>query len=143
MKRGLFGREAPSVIMVGPDRTAFIPIDKKLYESIVAPYKQATYLDRLSGTMHAFAEYADKIAKDPLHEVMSRHPGSFAVENSEVQSFVLYIGSDEQTGRREDFFRFEIRFRRGKFRGSVDKGTNVSGKAEFLGEVFGERFRMD
>jgi len=142
MRRGLFGK-APYIIMVGTDRTAFIPIDKKLYERIMVPYKQATYLDRLSGTMHAFSEYADTVAKDPLDQVISRYPGSFAVSNGEVVSFVLYIGRDEHTGRPEDHYSFEIRCLRGKYRGSVDKGMSTAGKVEFLRDVFGERFRMD
>jgi hypothetical protein len=142
MKRGIFG-EAPSVIVVGTEKTALIRVNKKLYESIVASYKKATYLDRLSGTMHAFSEYADRIAKDPLDQLVSRHPDSSVVDNGDVVSFSLYVGRDERTGKRDDHYSFELRCRHAKYRGSVDKGTNISGKAEFLREVFGERFKME
>jgi hypothetical protein len=141
MKRGLFGPD-PFVILVGTEKTVLIRVDRKRYESIVAPYRQATYLDRLSGTMHAFAEYADTMAKEPLDEVISRNPGSMTVDNGDIVSFECYVGLDERSGRRHDYYSFELKCRHRKFRGSVDRGTDVSGKAQALREVLGDRFRM-
>ncbi|HHY76012.1 MAG TPA: hypothetical protein GX500_04400 [Firmicutes bacterium] len=143
MRRGIFGRMVPFIIMAGKERTAFLPIDKKLYERITAPCRQATYLDRLAGTMHVFSEYADGLVNEPLEALLQRYPGSWAVENRDVESFSLYVGRDSSTGRLDDHYTFEIRCRRGKYKGSVDKGTNAECKAGRLREIFGERFKMD
>lgn len=141
MKRGLFGPD-PFVILVGTDRTALIHVDRKRYESIVAPYKQATYLERLSGTMHAFAEYADAMCKEPLDEVISRNPRCTAVDNGDIVSFELFVGRDERTGRRHDYYTFELKCRHRKFKGTVDRGTDLSGKAHALRGILGDRLRM-
>ncbi|HHX29335.1 MAG TPA: hypothetical protein GX716_10065 [Firmicutes bacterium] len=141
MKRGFLG-PVPFVVIVDTSRTALIHVGRKRYENIMAPLRQATYLDKLSGTQHAFAEYADRLAGDPLEEVISRHPGSIVVDNDEVLSFALSAGHDGSTGRPQDHYGFAIKCRRRRYTGSVDRGTDVSGKTPALREVFGERFRL-
>lgn len=142
MRNGLF-KAVPFVIIVCADRTALIHIGKKRYESIVAPYRQATYLDRLAGTMHAFAEHADKLAREPLDSVIAEHPGSVAIENGDVKSFKLYFDYDVKNKRYNDHYTFEIVAARGKYKGIVDRGTDVAGKIPAIIEVFGARFHQE
>ncbi|MGI6632578.1 MAG: hypothetical protein ACOX5M_05945 [Bacillota bacterium] len=140
MKSWLFKVE-PFVVLAGPAKTALIPVDKKRYESITSQDTHGTYLDRLSGTMAAFAQYAETLASSPMDEVITNHPGSIVIDSAKIKAVSLRIDEEAVRNRGIGYYTLEIVTEQKKYRGTVDRGTNEEGKAEALKEVFGSRFK--
>lgn len=88
-----------------------------------------------------FNDYAKGLNSKPLEAIISDYLGSIEFDNIDIQSLVINTYYDSDFHRDMDYDRFKLVTTKGKYRGSIDRETDISSYHKSLQLLLGNRYK--
>lgn len=143
LKVGIIKRE-PWVLWIGPQQCAFICIGQKRYDVIVSTGTQGAGnlpKDKAKAAGQAFRSYAQSLVTDSLETILQTHPGSVAFSTKQIKHLQIVATYDSELHTYDDYERFILELPKDKYRGAIERDTNLSGIVQILEGWLGDRYQ--